>query len=360
MLQEPKVSDWTSVLPTVQPWAEAQVIDPLWRIETGTQSAVHLWHSDTDTNPLASSIDSVTRELSIDSTALDSLLATIEVDVPGSGTTVANSLPWPARGGRGNGSALVMVLVAEPGDGIYGHGEDTALGTVESPYWLAVHAVSGAGVLLAKAIGRAVGLVDEGTDVDRIPYFDRWRYGPNIGRGSVASDSTHPGFLWRHLAGSGYTGPHEGGQGAPTGVYRYAEHCIMRLPVGRPEDVDTADATGYCLACEAWLNAHLAPVATGDWHDRQNPRDSAQCLGRGGVHNNRDARGPERAVMQYCGWGDGFEEAMVARMTESTCSRDGRCGWAISARTWSRSPREGTCPFNHPDQREFEPRARTS
>jgi hypothetical protein len=168
---------------------------------------------------------------------------------------------------------LVVVLVKAPGSGSSGDTEHRLLD--DCPYFVATHAVPGAGAVMAKALGRAFGLADEGTNPERLAVTDQ-RFGhPNaaylIDAEATAEGTGHEDYPWRELlplavsqVGAATPGLHRGALGQATNMYRFAPHCLMRMPIGvAPGARDSADTVAFCAACRQCLEGLiLTPLAT--------------------------------------------------------------------------------------------------
>jgi hypothetical protein len=163
----------------------------------------------------------------------------------------------------GPNTRVVVVLVAPPTSGA-GWGEqhnDPGFG-LDQPLYV-VHADVGARhaarAILAHAVGRAFGLVEE--------WDDKTRGYPNPKRAFGASPNliwVDPAFPtaslpvdWQAMGGPGYAGPWIGGGGDGTSVGRFAEHCIMRRRVGATAARVAADEVAFCDVCEHYLDNSL-------------------------------------------------------------------------------------------------------
>ncbi len=164
------------------------------------------------------------------------------------------SMPWASW--IGHEDVLPVVV------GLGWEGDDAApieVGGIRSPYSVVIGASSDGGnsdfrkaaLAIAKALGKLLGLGDEGTDVRQLSAPDQWlRAFPNLFYSNIDQwIVTEDDLPWPVEDG----GPFLGGLGLSTNVYRASEHCIMGSPLGG--DADTEDK--FCPICRRHLETIL-------------------------------------------------------------------------------------------------------
>jgi hypothetical protein len=259
-------ADWQALrtaLFKIDPFGVLKARPELW--------TTYLWFSRETSSPVGSTFDGTTLELS--TTQLLSVLNELTLADPDSdaaGLSLTEDVLL-ASGANLLQQVLPVVLVKTPGSGTPTATEFRDTEDETCPYFIATHAGAANAIFVAKAIGRVFSLGDEGTNAAYLSNLDGTAEHPNLlyinDAEAAAEGVAHPDYRWTRFqtvaqaqqAGEPTPGLISGGGGKTQHVYRFAPHCLMRLPIGAPASaMDEEDKNGFCVVCYQHLFAAIS------------------------------------------------------------------------------------------------------